>query len=245
MPTGYCTLEDLRRALREAELPGDLSQDTQIAVDAITAQTEPLEKSLKRHWYEPTGISEATAITIPTGTQSRDDEEDIPTGGAFVVGEPAMPKTYQGSYTRIELARRDVDTIAELLVRTADGSYEDWVASNEYSGGPWPSALGQDYYLRINNGGWSHLYLETDNLLVDGEDDEYVLDSFANSVYVSYSYGHEGIPKTVRRAVAFKAASDFVQEAAVDIPDNARVYNVESLAEEFERKADELLEEYR
>jgi hypothetical protein len=243
--TGYCTLEDLRRALREAELPGDLSQDTQIAVDAITAQTEPLEKSLKRHWYEPTGIDEATEITIPTGPQSRDDEEDIPTGGAFVVDDDGPePKTWHQDYTRIRLARRDATAITKLLVADGDG-YTDWVASTDYSGGTWPDALGENYYLRINNGGWSDLYLDTTNLLVDGEDEEYVLDSFSNAVYVEFDYGHEGIPKAVRRAVAFRAASDFVEEASIEIPQNATLYNVESLAEEYERKADELLEEYQ
>ncbi|WP_135806208.1 hypothetical protein [Halorussus marinus] len=247
MPKGYCTLEDLRRALQEAELPGDISQDQQLAVDAIAAQTEPLEKSLKRHWYAPTGatiLDEASAIDIPTASKTRDDEEDIPTSGAFIVDESGpSPKTSQGSYTAIELARRDAESVSELLVRTADGSFEDWTV--EYEGGSWPDAVGDDYYLRVNNGGWSRLYLDTDNLLEDGEDDEYVLKSFANAVYVSYSYGHEGIPRNVRRAVAFRAASDFVDEAAVQIPENARVRSVESLAEEFERKADELLEVYQ
>jgi hypothetical protein len=242
--TGYCTLEDLRRALREAQLPGDLSQDKQIAVDAITAQTEWLEKTLKRHWYEPNGISEATEISIPTTTKSRDDEEDIPTGGAFVSGEPATPKTSQGSYAKITLARRDAEAVEALHVRTSDGSYEDWVASNDYTEGSWPPS-GEDYYLRVNSGGWSRLYLDTTNLLEDGEDDEYALDSFANAVYAAYSYGHEGIPQTIRRAVAFRAASDFVESAAIDIPENAKLYNVESLATEFERKAEELLEVYR
>jgi hypothetical protein len=115
----------------------------------------------------------------------------------------------------------------------------------QYSGGTWPDALGDDYYLRVNNGGWSRLYLDTENLLEEDEDDEYVLDSFANAVYLTWEYGHEGIPQTVRRAVAFRAASDFVEEAAMQIPENAEVYGVESLAEQYERKAEELLEVYR
>ncbi len=245
--TGYCTLEDLRRALQDAELPGDIQQDKQLAVDAITAQTEPLEKSLKRHWYAPDGaaiLDEANQIDIPTTPKTRDDEEDIPTSSAVIVDdEGPAPKTSQGSYAKIELARRDADSISQLLVRTGDGSYEDW--TTKYEGGSWPDALGDDYYLRVNNGGWSRLYLDTTNLLADDEDDEYVLDSFANAVYVEWSYGHEGIPQNVRRAVAFRAASDFVDEAAVQIPENARVRSVESLADEFERKADDLLEVYR
>jgi len=244
MPEGYCTLEDLRRALREASLPGDIGQDQQIAVDAITAQTEWLEKTLKRHWYEPSGIDEATQITIPTSPKSRDDEYDIPTGGAHVAGEDPAPKTSQGDYAAIELARRDAETIEALHVRTEDGTFEDWAASSDYTEGSWPPS-GEDYYLRVNNGGWSRLYLDTTNLLVEDEDDEYVLDSFANAVYLEFSYGHEGIPQTVRRAVAFRAASDFVEDAAIQIPESAQVYNVESLAEQFERKAEELLEVYQ
>jgi len=248
MPKGYCTLEDLRRALQEAELPGDISQDQQLAVDAIAAQTEPLEKSLKRHWYAPAGASildEASAIDIPTEPKSRDDEEDIPTSSAFVVDDDGpAPKTSQGDYAKIELARRDAEAVEALHVRTADGTYEDWTASSDYTEGSWPPS-GEDYYIRVNNGGWSRLYLDTTNLLEADEDDKYVLDSFANAVYVSYSYGHEGIPRNVRRAVALRAASAFVEEAAMQIPDNAKVYNVESLAEKFERKADELLEVYQ
>ena len=97
----------------------------------------------------------------------------------------------------------------------------------------------------MNNGGWSRLYLDTENLLKEDEDDEYVLDSFANAVYLTFDYGHEGIPQNVRRAVAFRAASDFVDEAAMQIPENSRIRNVESLADQFERKADELLEVYK
>ncbi|WP_135302645.1 hypothetical protein [Haloarcula amylovorans] len=246
--TGYCTLEDLRRALREAELPGDISQDQQIAVDAITAQTEWLEKSLKRHWCAPTGASildEASTIGIPTGPKSRDDEHDIPTASAFVVDEDGpAPKTSQGDYAKIELDRRDAKSIEALHVRTADGSYEDWAASDDYTEGSWPPS-GEDYYPRVNNGGWSRLYLDTTNFLKEGEDDEYVLDSWANAVYLEWSHGHEGIPRNVRRAVAFRAGSDFVDEAAVQIPENARVRSIESLADQMERKADELLEVYR
>jgi len=244
---GYCTLDDVRRALRKAGLPGDVQQDGGIAVDAIVAETEPLEKSLKRHWYAPTGadiLDEATAIDIPTAPKSRDDEQSIPTGAAQIVGEPATPKTSQGDYAKIELARRDADSLEALHVRTADGSYEDWVASDDYTEGSWPPS-GEDYYLRVNNGGWSRLYLDVTNFLKEGEDDEYVLDSWANAVYLEWSYGHEGIPRNVRRAVALRAGAELVEEAVVQIPENATVYNVETKADEMRSKADDLLEVYR
>jgi len=245
MVEGYCTLEDVRRALGEKDLPGDVSQDNDIAVDAVVSQTRWLEKTYKRHFYAETGdniLNEASSITIPQSTKTRDDEEDIPTGGAHIVGEDPTPKTSQGSYTKIELARRDADSISELLVRTSDGSYEDWIASNDYTGGQWPGAVGDDYYLRVNNGGWSRLYLDTENFLKEGEDDEYVLNSFANAVYVTYSHGHAGIPRTVRRAVALRAGAYFTEKASIQIPENARVYDIKSKAQEMRDEAEELLE---
>lgn len=248
MATGYCTVPDVRRALQETEFSGALAQaNNQTVVDAITSQTEWLEKTTKRHWYEPSGIDEDDHNLIPTGVKDRDDEEDIPTSAAFIAGEDPAPKTTQGSYAEIQLDRRDAESISQLLVRTGDGSFEDWVASNDYQGGTWPDALGDDYYLRVNNGGWTSLYLDTANLLVDGEDDEYVLDSFANAVYVTYSYGHEGIPTNVRRAVAMRAAAQLLasdDEANLGIPETANLQTVETKVSALERQAEELLEVY-
>ncbi|QLH78677.1 hypothetical protein HZS55_15885 [Halosimplex rubrum] len=280
MPTGYCTLGDLRRALREAELPGDIGQDEQLAVDAIVAETEPLVKSLKRHWFEPGGIDEATAIDIPTGPKTRDDEHDIPRHGAQVHGaseeeryryrensdallesdprhdrhrreERSDPKReirisigeyddYRDdipAYTRIRFDRRDVDAVNELHVIGADGSYTDWVDSSDYDGGVGKTHRGEDYWVRINNGGWSELYLD-----VHAMDDD--LASLSNAVYVDLDYGHEGIPRNVRRAVALRAGAEFAEEAAIQIPENATVYNVETKADRMREKADELLEVY-
>jgi len=239
---GYCTLEDVRRALREAGLPGDVQQDKRIAVDAITAETEPLERSISRHFYEPTGIDEASEVEIPTGPKTRNDEMSIPTGGAHLSGEPFTPKTWQESYTRLELERNYAKQINKLLVQGSDGSYTDWVASDEYSGGQWPDAIGEDYYLRINNGGISHLYIDSHNFL--DEDGEPIIDSFANVVYVAFDYGHEGIPSAIRRAVALRAGADLVEEAVIEIPQNATVYDIDTKAEQMREKANELLAEY-
>lgn len=246
MPTGYCTVEDVRRALQETEFSGHLAEaDNATVVKAITSQTEPLEKNLKRHWYESGGVSNDPQGLIPTGPESRDDEMDIPTGAAHVVGEPVTPKTYQQGYAKIRLDRRDAEAVTQLLVATGDG-YDDWVASDEYSGGSFPDALGDDYYLRVNNGGWSELYLDADHFV--DEDGEPVIDSFANAVYVFFDYGHEGIPQAVRSAVAMRAAAQLLapdDEAGLSIPENANLQTVETKVSALERQADELLEEYR
>ncbi|MFC5135493.1 MULTISPECIES: hypothetical protein [Haloferacaceae] len=279
---GYCTLEDVRRALRKADLPGDVSQDEQIAVDAVLAETEPLEKSLSRHWYDPSGIDGADAITIPTAPKTRDDEHDIPRSAALVHGASerdrhryrensdalmesgprydrqrrdhrrdvkreiriATGEYHDGyhddrpAYTRISMDRRDVDAVNELHVIGEDGTYTDWVASDEYDGGVGKLHRGEDYYVRINNDGVSELYIDVHAL-----DDD--IASLSNAVYVDIDYGHEGIPRSVRRAVALRAGAEFAEEATIQIPDNATVYNVETKADSMREKADELLEEYR
>lgn len=245
MPVGYCTVEDVRHALQEAELSGAFEEaDNELVVKAIASQTEPLEKSLKRHWYEPAGVDDDPQGLIPTAPKSRDDEEDIPTGATHLAGEPVTPKTYQQGYTKIRLGRRDAETVSQLLVATEDG-YDDWVASDEYTGGSFPAALGDDYYLRVNNGGWSELYLDADHFL--DEDGEPVVDSFANAVYVFFDYGHEGIPQAVRRAVAMRAAAQLLapdDDASLGIPEQANIQTVETKMSALERQADELLEVY-
>ncbi|WP_435346026.1 hypothetical protein [Haloarchaeobius sp. HRN-SO-5] len=283
MPTGYCTVDDVRRALRQEAVSGDIAQDRQIVLDAITAQTEWLEKTLHRHWYEPGGIQEDTDDLIPTGANTRDDEHDIPTHAGFVHGaserdhyryrensdalleagpryerrrkhyeEPKReirlafgdvydPETADETipaYTRIRLARKDVETVNTLSVVNAQGGFDDWVATSDYTGGVGNTHRGEDYWVRVNNGGVSELYLN-----IHAMDDD--IPSFANAVYVDFDYGHDGIPRNVRRAVAFRAASDLTEEAATQIPDNARVYNVDTLADQLREKATELLEVYQ
>lgn len=249
MVTGYCTVDDVRRALQETLNEFDsgawAADDQQVVVDAITSQTEWLEKTTKRHWYEPDGIDEDDHDIIPTSTNERDDEEDIPTSSAFVVdGDGPSPKTSQGSYAKVDLARRDAESVSALYVRTEDGTFEDWADSDDYTEGSWPPS-GEDYYLRVNNGGWSRLYLDTENLY-DEEENEWVLDSWANAVYLEWSYGHEGIPKNVRKAVALRAAAELLMddEAALGIPENASLQSAESKKQAMENRADELLEVY-
>lgn len=249
MPTGYCTVADVRRALQETVREFDSgawgADQNQVVVDAITAQTEWLEKTLSRHWYVPGGVAEDDRDLIPTSPNTRTDEESIQTGSGLVVdGSLPAPRQYQGSYTRIELARRDAEAITSLRVRR-DGDYSDWVASNEFSGGTYPDALGEDYFLRVNNGGVSHLYIDTDQLYNE-DDDQWRVDSWVNAVYVSFDYGHEGLPQTIRRAVAFRAGAELLtdDQASLAIPDDGALVSVETKKQALESRADELMEPY-
>ncbi|WP_226043482.1 hypothetical protein [Natrinema sp. DC36] len=284
MATGYCTLEDLRRALQKSALPGDLGQDKQLAVDAIASQSRWLERAYKRHWYAPDGadiLSEATEIDIPTAPRTRDDEHDISSHGGMVHGaserdrhrfrknsdallesgpryehwrkdrrdpkreiriaigepealEPPVDETVP-AYTRIRLDRKDVDAINELHVINAEGGYDDWVAEDAYDGGAGLTHRGEDYWGRVNNDGISELYLN-----VHAMDDE--IASLSNAIYLDWDYGAENIPSNVRRAVALLSGAEFTEEISVQIPDNAKLYNVESKAEEMRERAEKLLE---
>jgi hypothetical protein len=268
MAKGYCTLNDVRRALRKAQLPGDIGQDNDIAVDAILSQSRWLDRSLSRHYYAETGddiLSDASTITIWQSTKTRDDEHDIQSQGGVAFGAasddrfspesrtvfstgPSNPEIKERirlasgdldddtipTYTRIRLARRDAAAINTLNVINADGGYDDWVASNDYAGGVGNSNRGDDYWVRINNGGVSELYLDVHAL-----DDD--LPSLSNAVYVDFDYGRKGIPRNVRRAVAFRAAADLVEEAVVEIPENTTLYDIETKAEELREQAMELL----
>lgn len=283
MAEGYCTLEDLRRALREASLPGDLSQDSQIAIDAIVSQSQWVERTYKRHWYAPAGadiLDKADEIDIPTDPKTRDDEEDIPTHAGFVHGaserefrrrensdallesdprrerrrhdwrEPKQeiristgaPEALEPpvnedvpAYTRIRLDRKDVDTLNELHVINADGGYDDWVAESDYDGGAGTAHRGEDYWGRVNNDGISELYLDVHAL-----DDD--IASLSNAVYVDFDYGHEGITRTARRAVALFSGAEFAESASIQLPDSATLYNVETKAEEMRERARKLLD---
>lgn len=288
MATGYCTVEDVRRALRKSGLPGDIGQDRDIAIDAIVAQTTWLEKTIERHFYVPGGIDEDTDNLIPTSANTRDDEHDIPTHAGFVHGAsedrhrlransdalleagprhhhrreayrhpkreiklafgdsyalvPPVDETVP-AYTRITLERKDVSAVNVLSVVNEDGAYDDWVADSSFDGGVGNANRGKDYWVRINNEGVSELYLDVHSM-----DDD--IPSFSNAVYVDIDFGYEASaddPKlrTLRRAVANRAASDLVEEAVTGVPENVTLYNPETKAEKLERKAEELLEVYR
>jgi hypothetical protein len=272
MPEGYTTLVDVRRALRQAQLPGDVQQEKEIAVEAIVSQTEWIEKTYDRHWYAQVGddiLSDATEVTIPQSAKTRDDEHDLPTHGGYVAGsygtDPDPVTSTTGTvfnattnrpnpkeeirlatgdlddssvpaYTRIQFERKDVEAVNSLHIVNANGGYDDWVASNDYDGGVgFSSHAGDDFYVRINSGGVSELYIDVHSL-----DDD--LATLSNAVVVDFDYGHVGIPQNVQRAVAFRAGADLAEEAAIRIPQDTTLYDVETKADEMRTQAEEFLE---
>jgi hypothetical protein len=289
MPTGYCTVNDVRLALRSKGLPGDVDQDREIVLSAIAAQTEWLEKRTDRHWYVPGGVGDDPDGLLPTAPQTRDDEHDIPTHGGLVHGasewddyrrsrnsdalleagprhehyrrhdthrkqeiriatgdpnalHPPIDETVP-VYTRITLDRRYVQAVNELSVIDETGAYTDWVAATDYDGGVGNTHRGEDYWVRINNSGVAELYLN-----VHAFDDD--IASFSNAVYIDIDHGYEAPdgddPKlqNIRRGVALRVGATLAEEAVIEIPQNATLYNVETKAEEMRERAAELLDPY-
>jgi len=266
---GYCTYDDVRRVAQEASFDGALGQDRELVLQAICGQTTWVQKQTHKHWYEPGGISEDSDGIVATGTLTRDDEHDLPTHAGYVAGaygdgharvtattgtvfdsasgrDPNPKQEIRlafgdlddetvPAYTRIRFDRRDVDTVNELNVVNADGGFDDWIASNDYTGGVGTANRGDDFWVRRNNDGDSELYIDVHAL-----DDD--IASLSNAVYVDFDYGADGLPDTVRRAVAMRAFGELIEEPAFQIPDNATVYNVESKADALHERAAELLE---
>lgn len=255
MSEGYCTVDDVRRVLQEVEFTGALDEDSeQAVVDAIVSQTEWLQETTNRHWYESGGISEDTHGLVPSSTRTHtEDEQDIPTkafltterrvrprGLTFRLEDPddpaehggLAPRTFRGPFTRVTLHRRDVQTISELLVLHSENGYEDWVAGTETEG------RSGAYYTQVDDStGLSRLYLDTNSI-----DDE--LENYSSAVVVTYDYGIDGLTGTVRRAIALRSAAQLVRddELTVSVPDQGQLVNVDTKAQAWKNEADELLE---
>jgi hypothetical protein len=236
---GYCTFEDVRRVAQKRDFSGALGQDREIALQAIRGQTDWLQKMTDMHWYEPSGISEDTDDIIATSPTGRDDEHDISTGGGIVIdGDSPKPRRAHGTYTRVRLSKRYVETPLTLLeVRdpTTDSGYTDWVSDSGITAGK-----GKDYRVQVNSGGFTELYIDTETLSPDADDVS--IDSYANAIYIEYEYGEEGLPDTVRRGVAMRAFAELIDpDTATAIPDDGQLINAETEAQKLSRQAEELL----
>lgn len=267
----YCTVPDVRRALQETIDEFDSGSwgeaNHQTVVDAIKAQEDWLDKEIDAHWYESGGIDEDSEDVIPSSPKTRDDELNIPTTSVVVAGRQPDPELWNGWYTRVKLPRKYVQSVDALHVRMPDG-YEDWTST--MSGGTYPTDLGEDYMLRVNNYGVSYIYLNTYHFLTDrakkildnvsnyqtnrydrrrlsGVEEQWTVDTWANAVYAEVTYGQDGIPATIRRATAFRAATELLMDdqANLGIPENSQLVSVESKKQAMEKKAKELLRPYR
>jgi hypothetical protein len=241
---GYCTVEDVRRALRAADLPGDAAQDRQIVVDTITGQTEWLQNKTSRHFYAPDGIEEDTDDLVPTAPKTVAGEElDVPSSPhassqqmqVAASRQARYPRRTNGPFTRVRLGKHYVDSLTKLEVCDSSGQFTDWVADNS-------KTEDEDYRLYVEPGSVSSpSYVDLRARALPR------LSNYEKAVRVSYDYGLDELPDTVRRAVAMKAAAELVtgDDAAMGIPENANLVAPETKVQALERQAEEKLEAYQ
>lgn len=234
---GYCTPEDVRKAMQEAQIKdsGPLSQG--IVEAAIDAQTDWIRRVTGRHWYDP----DATDTLIPTTTLTvPEDNYDLPQSphaGPHQIPRDRdwkFPVTEAGGYCRLKLKQRQVQSVSELLVRNGR-EYDDWVQDSDRVEG-----RGEDYYLESTpRTGYSYLYVFA-RMLSPAQD-------WNNSVIVSYDYGQDSIPGSIRRAQACFAAADLVMDDDVKtaIPNDGQLVAVETKADRLIKQGQRLLKKYR
>lgn len=232
---GYCETDDVRQALQERELSAELN--TTFVTAAIEGENEWLRRKTNRHWFDS---SDTTGELFTSALSQSMELQDVPSsphpqGNQLPRADTdtRYPRTVSGGYAKIVLDRRNVQSITQLDVRTGRRDWTDWVAASDKTEGK-----GDDYYLRVNpTTGVSELYVSVVGLSVDSWDD---------AVEVSYEWGVDGIPETIRRAVALRAGASLVMDddAQVGIPNDGQLVSVQTKADKMQSEADRLLKSY-
>lgn len=231
-----------RRADKHWYLSSGLDEDTE-GIIATSVQTRDDEHDIPTHGgyvdgayggepYRATNTSNTVFSSQQTASPDPKQQIRLDRGD---LDDDTIP-----AYTRIQLERKDVDAINSLNIANDDGGYDDWVASNDYDGGVgFDSHAGDDFYVRINSGGVSELYIDIHSL----DDDVAYL---SNAVVVGFDYGDEELPQDVRRGIGLLTASELVldDEFATGVPDNGQLTNVETKAQRWERTGWEKLDYY-
>jgi len=239
---GYCSPEDVRDALQEANLSGPLNEA--ITEAHILGESEWIQEDTNRHWYDPDAADSDLVGNSPlTFSEDELDIDASPHSGSAQLfrsdsggwAEPRYPVRHAGPYTAVRPQRRDVREVTELLVRDATGEFEDWVASSEYQEG-----RGEDYYLQVDDAtGQTRLYLDIGQLprLAD----------YDAAVVASYEYGVDELPGTVRQATASLAGAAMLREdgQTAGVPDDGQLVNLATRADELYERGMRLLEIHR
>lgn len=238
--TGYCERDDVRRVLREASFGGDLGQDPEIVDDAIEGQTDWLQRRTHRHWFDssagasqdpvPTSARPVTDITLDVPSSPHRQDRQLFSSEQGV----RYPVTTAGPYAKVRLPHYDVQSLSALEVRDHAGGVTDWVATANKTEG-----RGEDFYLLTEGDhDTSYLFIRARNIgpRVD----------YGDLLTVDYDYGTDGVPESIRRSTALRAAAELVldDDAQIGIPDSGQLVQLESKADQYRKKAMELLGPY-
>ena len=240
MATGYCEPDDVRKALKEDDLSGSINES--MVLPGIEAVSEWFRKRAKTHVYDSSGAdsdvvptSAASAATISLDVPSSPHAQDRQ---LFRSNEAARyPVTHAGPYARIRLPHTHVQTVTSLEVRERDGGREDWTAEKT-------EGVGEDYYVEADGSseyGRTYLYVRASSI---GARTDY-----GNLLTVGYEYGIDAQDEDwqdVRRGIANLAALEVLEDDGViaQIPDNARLANVQTEYDNLHSRAQTYLGGY-
>lgn len=239
---GYCDPDDVREALQETDLSGPTN--TTIVESHIEGVSSWLRKASGRHWYDSGG---ATDDVVPTEPRSISTARlDVPSSPHAQRGQihrhedgVRYPVTQDGPYARLALDHGFVKSMDALEVRGLDGDVTDWVADDEFQEG-----RGDDYYVQTEDAeGYGKSYLYVRAAPIGPRRD------FNGLVTAAYQYGLDAQEQSwqdVRKGVAAMTAAQVVDDDDVlaQIPDNARLVNVNSEVDRLIQRAMRYLEGY-
>lgn len=226
MPTGFCEPDDVRQALQEADLSGNVNAT--IVKTAIAGVSTWLQRRGKLWVYDsggadvdvvPTTSTSAANIRLSIPSSPHRQDRQLHHGNERGW---RYPVTQAGPYAKIRLPHRDVDTLTRLAVRDRAGDVNDWASDPEITQG-----RGEDYYLQTSDGEYGRTYLYVRAASIGPRTD------FDGLLTVDYDYGRDAQQtdwQDIRRGVALLTAAQVVTDDDVlaQIPDNARLVGVDT-----------------
>jgi len=242
MATGFCELEDVRKALQKQDLQHAYSPE--MATSAVTAVSRWFARQTNGHWYDTTAspgdlIDSAPAsasdvrLDVPSSPHRQDRQLTHSTDGV------RYPVTHNGPYARIPLPHPYVQDVTTLNVRTRGGDVTDWVAASDKAEG-----RGEDYYVARrgqHSYGRTYLYIRASSIGARVD--------YGGLLTVGYDHGldwQSGPWEDVRRGIATLAAAEVVDDDSVlaQIPENTRLVGVQTEYDNLLSMADRLLNPY-
>lgn len=219
----FCTPDDVRKALQELDLSGDITEAN--VEPAIHATSRWFANATNGHWYDSTG-----SAPLSTTTKSASEVElDVPSSPhrqdaqLYHDDTRKYPVTRNGPYARIPLPHHYVQSITTLNVRDRTGDVEDWTSQADRVEG-----RGEDYYL-VTPGqesyGRTYLHIRANSIgpRVD----------FEGLLSLGYDYGLDAQDKDwqdVRRGIATLAGAEVMDtdDVIAQIPDNGNLAGVQT-----------------
>lgn len=231
----YCERDDVQTALQENDTSFGVDPLDNDTVDAaIYGASRWLNRQTDAHFYDSGGgntlIDSAPAtrsnirLSVPSSPHPQDGSLfRTPSGTRTQV---TYPVAHVGTFARVKLPIRYVDSIDTLEVRAFGGDRTDWVASADYNQGK-----DEDYYVVVDGAdeyGGSYLFVNVNTLGPHKDFEDVALAD------VTFGLDWQDNPWTdIRRGVAHLAAAELQADDDLGtlISDEGQLVSVDSHAE--------------